>query len=112
MRAMRAEYREEPCRTALNHVTGMGFRWSLNPYMGCVHQCAFCYVRGFERRADRPWDDRYGTSIRSRCRPACNCEGTRSSLASDEVQRQAWAFGEGDAPRMAQLDGQPPADLE
>jgi DNA repair photolyase len=45
-------------------VEGMGFRWSLNPYMGCVHRCTFCYVRGFERRADRPSDDRYGRSIR------------------------------------------------
>jgi DNA repair photolyase len=61
---MRAVYREEPCRTALNRVKGMGFGWSLNPYMGCVHRCAFCYVRGFERRADRPSDDRYGTNIR------------------------------------------------
>ena len=61
---MRAEYREEPCRSALNRVQGMGFKWSLNPYMGCVHRCTFCYVRAFERRADRPSDDRYGTSIR------------------------------------------------
>jgi len=41
-----------------------GFGWSLNPYMGCVHRCTFCYVRAFEARADRPSDDRYGTSIR------------------------------------------------
>jgi DNA repair photolyase len=61
---MPVEYREEPCRSALNRVQGMGFRWSLNPYMGCVHRCTFCYVRAFERRADRPSDDRYGASIR------------------------------------------------
>src|SRR5690242_11199638 len=61
---MRVEYREEPCKVALNRVQGMGFNWSLNPYMGCVHRCTFCYVRAFERRADRPSDDRYGTSIR------------------------------------------------
>jgi DNA repair photolyase len=61
---MRAEYREEPCRSALNRVKGMAFEWSLNPYMGCVHRCTFCYVRAFERRADRPSDERYGTSIR------------------------------------------------
>ncbi len=42
----------------------MGFKWSLNPYMGCVHRCTFCYVRAFEKRSDRPSDDRYGTSIR------------------------------------------------
>ena len=55
---MRAEYREEPCRSALNRVRGMPFNWSLNPYMGCAHQCTFCYVRAFERRADRPSDER------------------------------------------------------
>ena len=61
---MAADYRLEPCRTALNHVTGMPFKWSLNPYMGCAHRCTFCYVRAFEERADRPADDRYGRSIR------------------------------------------------
>ncbi|MDZ7729216.1 MAG: radical SAM protein [Dehalococcoidia bacterium] len=61
---MRVEYREEPCSVALNRVKGMPFEWSLNPYMGCVHRCTFCYVRAFERRADRPSDERYGRSIR------------------------------------------------
>jgi DNA repair photolyase len=61
---MQVEYREEPCRSALNRVKGMMFEWSLNPYMGCAHRCTFCYVRAFERRADRPSDDRYGRSIR------------------------------------------------
>ena len=61
---MRPTYRDEPCRTALNRVRGMGFKWSLNPYMGCVHQCTFCFVRAFEKMADRPSDARYGTSIR------------------------------------------------
>ena len=63
-RGVRAEYREEPCKVALNRVKGMMFNWSLNPYMGCVHRCTFCYVRAFELRADRPYDDRYGRSIR------------------------------------------------
>jgi DNA repair photolyase len=59
-----ASYRIEPCRSALNAVRGMMFDWSLNPYMGCAHRCTFCYVRAFEKRADRPSDDRYGRSIR------------------------------------------------
>jgi len=42
----------------------MPFRWTLNPYMGCVHRCTYCYVRAYEKRADRPSDDRYGRSIR------------------------------------------------
>ena len=62
--AMHASYREEPCKTALNRVKGMSFRWSLNPYMGCAHRCTFCFVRAFEALADRPSDDRYGSSIR------------------------------------------------
>jgi len=51
---MSVEYRDEPCRTALNRVKGMPFRWSLNPYMGCAHRCTFCFFRAFERLADRP----------------------------------------------------------
>ncbi len=61
---MATEYREEPTRSAANPVTGMPFRWSLNPYMGCAHRCTFCYVRAFERRADRPSGEGYGRSIR------------------------------------------------
>jgi DNA repair photolyase len=61
---MRTEYREEPCKSAMNRVSGMPFGWSLNPFMGCAHRCTFCYVRAFEKRADRPSDDRYGRSIR------------------------------------------------
>ena len=61
---MPVDYRIEPCKSALTQVRGMPFRWSLNPYMGCVHRCTFCYVRHFEQRADRPSDDRYGRSIR------------------------------------------------
>src|SRR5215831_14207989 len=61
---MRVEYREEPCKSALNRVRGMPFSWSLNPYMGCAHRCTFCYVRAFERRADRPAGEGYGRTIR------------------------------------------------
>jgi DNA repair photolyase len=87
---MRATYREEPCRTALNRVTGMGFRWSLNPYMGCAHRCAFCYVRGFERRADRPSDDRYGTSVRVKLNVV---EALRAELARRSWRRELVAIG-------------------
>jgi len=80
---VRVEYREEPCKVAMNHVKGMPFDWSLNPYMGCVHQCTFCYVRAFERRADRPSDHRYGTSIRVKVNIA---ERLRAELA-----RASWS---------------------
>jgi DNA repair photolyase len=87
---MRAEYREEPCRSALNRVRGMPFDWSLNPYMGCAHRCTFCYVRAFEARADRPWDDRYGASIRVKTNVA---EVLRRELARPTWQREAVAVG-------------------
>jgi DNA repair photolyase len=86
-RQMRVEYRIEPCRSALTQVKGMPFRWSLNPYMGCVHRCTFCYVRHFEQRADRPSDDRYGRSIRVKPNIAevLRCELARRSWQRDEV---------------------------
>ncbi len=87
---MRAEYREEPCRAALNAVRGMPFKWSLNPYMGCVHRCTFCYVRAFERRADRPSDDRYGRSIRVKVNVV---EVLERELARSTWRREGIAFG-------------------
>jgi DNA repair photolyase len=87
---MRVEYREEPCGSALNRVRGMPFRWSLNPYMGCAHRCTFCYVRAFERRADRPSDERYGTSIRVKVNVA---EVLRLELARRSWQRECVAIG-------------------
>jgi DNA repair photolyase len=94
---MRVDYREEPCRSALNRVKGMAFGWSLNPYMGCVHRCTFCYVRAFERRAERPSDDRYGTSIRVKvnvvdvlrkelARPSWEGESVAVGAATDPYQ--------------------------
>ncbi len=87
---MRVEYREEPCSVALNRVQGMPFRWSLNPYMGCVHRCAFCYVRSFELRADRPADGRYGTSIRVKINVA---EVLRRELARPSWLGESVAIG-------------------
>ena len=79
---VRAEYREEACRSALNRVQGMPFAWSLNPYTGCVHRCTFCYVRAFELRADRPADDRYGRSIRVKVNVA--------EVLERELARPSW----------------------
>src|SRR5258705_12524827 len=81
----RVEYREEPCRSALNRVKGMMFGSSLNPYMGCVHQCTFCYVRAFEKRADRPSDDRYGASIRVKTNVV--------EVLRRELARRSWRGG-------------------
>src|SRR6476620_3894169 len=68
----------------------MMFDWSLNPYMGCVHRCTFCYVRAFERRADRPSDDRYGQSIRVKVNVA---EVLRRELSRASWEHETIAIG-------------------
>jgi DNA repair photolyase len=81
-RRVDVEYAEQPCKVALNRVKGMPFKWSLNPYMGCEHRCTFCYVRAFEKRADRPSDDRYGRTIRIKTNVA--------QVLHQELSRRTW----------------------
>jgi len=76
------EYLQVDCKSALNPVKNMGFSWSLNPYTGCEHRCAFCYVRAFELRADRPSDDRYGRTVRIKINVA--------SVLRAELGRRSW----------------------
>src|SRR5690242_1789232 len=75
-------YEEIECKSALNPVKNMGFAWSLNPYTGCEHRCSFCYVRAFELRADRPFDDRYGRTVRVKVNVAAVLRG--------ELGRKSW----------------------
>jgi len=41
------EIYEDTTRTILsrNDSPDLGFRWSVNPYRGCFHACAYCYAR-------------------------------------------------------------------
>jgi DNA repair photolyase len=48
----RPEYVLTTCKTALNRVHGMPFRWSLNPYAGCRHSCVYCFARQYYVKAD------------------------------------------------------------
>ncbi len=89
-RRIEVRYLEQPCRTALNRVAGMPFKWSLNPYMGCEHRCAFCYVRFFEKRADRPSDAAYGRTVRVKTNVA---QVLRTELARPGWRRELVAVG-------------------
>lgn len=50
---------EERARSILSENTSpdLGFRFSLNPYRGCLHACAYCYAR----RSHQYWDFGAGT---------------------------------------------------
>lgn len=55
------EVYEEKSRTILseNDSPDLGFRWSLNPYRGCFHACAYCYARPTHQY----WDFGAGTDF-------------------------------------------------
>jgi len=84
-----ARYVEQPCGRALNPVRGMPFRWSLNPYVGCVHRCTFCYVRAFEARAERESAEGYGRTVRVKPNLAIRLRSELSHPRSSSERRSA-----------------------
>jgi len=47
--------REVSCKTALSSSTLPGLDYSLNPYRGCEHNCAYCYVPNVLRIKRETW---------------------------------------------------------
>jgi len=45
--AMGINFHEVRAQSALNHVPGSryGFSWTVNPFRGCSHACAYCFAR-------------------------------------------------------------------
>jgi DNA repair photolyase len=62
-RADEARYQEVTCRSALNHVEGMPFRWTLNPYRGCTHGCHYCFARRYHTQFELGAGDEFASII-------------------------------------------------
>ena len=62
-RADEARYQEVTCRSALNGVQGMPFRWTLNPYRGCTHGCHYCFARRYQTQFELGPGDEFSSLI-------------------------------------------------
>lgn len=62
-RADAARYQEVTCRSALNAVKGMPFKWTLNPYRGCTHGCHYCFARRYQTQFELDSDDQFSSVI-------------------------------------------------
>src|SRR3712207_2184342 len=93
----RATYTEIVCKTALNRVHGMPFRWSLNPYRGCAHSCHYCFARATHSYFGMNAGDAFETKIvvktnvaevlrRELARPAWRGEAVAIGTATDPYQ--------------------------
>lgn len=58
-----ARYQEITCRSALNPVRGMPFRWTLNPYRGCTHGCHYCFARRYHTQFELGSGDEFSSVI-------------------------------------------------
>jgi DNA repair photolyase len=96
-RADDARYQEVRCRSALNPVEGMPFRWTLNPYRGCTHGCHYCFARRYHEQFELGAGDEFATVIlvktnlpevlrRELARPAWTREQVAVGTATDPYQ--------------------------
>lgn len=79
-------FHEVMCKSALNHVpsaSAMPFDWTVNPYRGCSHACAYCFARGtheyLELDAGRDFDSQIIVKINV------------AEVLEKELRRGTWA---------------------
>jgi len=59
-------FHEVMAKSALNRVpeaSSMPFRWSINPFRGCQHQCTYCFARNTHRYLDLDAGDDFDRQI-------------------------------------------------
>ena len=75
-------YQEVVCRTALNRVEDMLFRWTLNPYRGCTHGCHFCFARRYQAQLELGPGDEFSSVVLVKTNFA--------DVLADELRRPGW----------------------
>lgn len=88
--AKKVHYEEVLCRTALNRVSGMPFRWSLNPYRGCVHGCHYCFARRYHGYYDLNAGDDFSGVVFAKTNVA---QVLRAELARPSWRREVVSVG-------------------
>lgn len=79
-------FHEVLCKTALNRVPGvsaMPFDWTVNPYRGCSHACAYCFARGTHEYLDLDAGSDFDNQIVVKVNVA--------EVLRKEVRRGSWA---------------------
>jgi DNA repair photolyase len=81
---------EQHAKSVINAVAGMPFKWSINPYRGCYHQCRFCYARRTHTFLEEDGLARWGSKIFVKINaPAV----VRAELAKRSWRRETIAIG-------------------
>jgi DNA repair photolyase len=82
---------EERAKSVLseNDSPDIGFRWSVNPYRGCFHACAYCYARP----SHQYWDFGAGTDFESKIVVKVNApEVLRAQMMKKSWQGESITF--------------------
>jgi DNA repair photolyase len=85
-----ATYQEVTCKSALNPVKGMSFRWTLNPYRGCTHGCHYCFARRYHTQFELGVGDEFSSVILVKKNFV---DVLRRELDKPSWKRQAIVFG-------------------
>ena len=73
---------EQTAKSVLNAVSGMPFKWSINPYRGCYHQCRFCYARRTHRYLEEDGVGEWGSRIYVKV--------NATAVVRSELSRRSW----------------------
>jgi DNA repair photolyase len=97
-RPARLEVYEDASREILsrNDSPDVGFSWSVNPYRGCLHACAYCYARPYHEYlgfgAGTDFDTRIAVKLRAPelLRAAFERKGWKGEVVAFAGGTDAW----------------------